>query len=95
MSLPFTTIVATQDWHPKDHISFASNHSAPNNQPFTSSISLSNPAPEAKGGPPEKPQRLWPVHCVQNTPGAEIIEELEVKHVELFVKKGMDPNMEM
>ena len=93
--LPFPLVVATQDWHPRDHISFATNHPPPNNEPLTSSITLRNPAPQ-KGGPGEKSQKLWPVHCVQGTEGAEIIEELEGKaRIDLRVRKGMEKGMEM
>lgn len=94
LNLPFSVIVATQDWHPANHISFASNHPPPNNVPFTSFVTLKNPNP-APGEPLEKPQRLWPAHCIQNSPGAEVIEELDTTNVHYLVKKGMDPTMEM
>ncbi|KAL4954049.1 Isochorismatase-like protein [Aspergillus filifer] len=89
----FMTRVASQDWHPRDHISFASNHPPPNNRPFESNIIMSNPAPgkDLK----IKQQVLWPVHCVQQTPGAEIIPEIDTAKVDLFVKKGMDRRVEM
>src|SRR5215831_15491432 len=53
----FSTIVATQDWHPANHQSFAANH--PGKKVFEQ-IQLNG-----------LPQTLWPVHCVQNTRGAE------------------------
>jgi nicotinamidase/pyrazinamidase len=52
----FDLIVATQDWHPPEHGSFAANH--PGREPFQQA--------ELEG----LPQTLWPVHCVQNTGGA-------------------------
>jgi nicotinamidase-related amidase len=39
--------------------------------------------------------RLWPVHCVQNTPGAELIPELDVSKVDRVVEKGLDSRVEM
>ena len=48
-----------------------------------------------EGEPEEKEQRLWPVHCVQGTEGAEVIEEIERGKVQVWVKKGMDERMEM
>ena len=89
----FVLKVATQDWHPADHISFASNHSAPNNKPFESFVDVQNlvgntPAQTMK-------QRLWPVHCVQGTKGAEIINGLDLSNVRLTIRKGQDPKVEM
>ncbi|PYH49873.1 nicotinamidase [Aspergillus saccharolyticus JOP 1030-1] len=89
----FTFRVSSQDYHPRTHISFASNHPAPNNQPFSSTITLTNPAPGKHGE--TKPQRLWPVHCVADTPGAALIPELDASRIDLFVKKGMDERVEM
>lgn len=40
-------------------------------------------------------QRLWPVHCVQDTNGAQIIQELDLANVDVTVKKGMDSRVEM
>ncbi|WEW58985.1 NAD(+) salvage pathway protein [Emydomyces testavorans] len=89
----FVLRVATQDFHPATHISFATNHPAPNNKSFESYIEMKNPAP---GKELETiPQRLWPVHCVQNTPGAEILPGIEMDQMEVVVKKGMDERVEM
>jgi nicotinamidase/pyrazinamidase len=68
-------IFATQDWHPKDHASFFTNH--PGKKAFDV-IKLNN-----------RDQVLWPPHCVQKTPGAEIL--LDKKLFKAVVKKGMDP----
>lgn len=67
-------IYATQDWHPKDHASFFTNH--PGKKAFDV-IKLNN-----------RDQVLWPPHCVQKTPGAEIL--LDKKLFKAVVKKGMD-----
>lgn len=68
-------IYATQDWHPQNHASFFTHH--PRKKAFDV-IKLHG-----------KDQVLWPPHCVQNTPGAEIL--LEKKLFKAIVKKGMDP----
>ncbi|KAJ9502773.1 NAD(+) salvage pathway protein [Exophiala xenobiotica] len=92
-SSKFVLKIATQDWHPEDHVSFASNHAAPNNKPFTSFIDMKN----LVANKPEQTmkQRLWPVHCVQQTNGAEIIDEIDLSKIDTFVKKGMDSRVEM
>lgn len=73
----FELVVATQDWHPPDHKSFASNHAGKN--PFDK-IML--------GG---LPQVLWPDHCVQGTRGAEFHAALQLNRIESIFRKGMDP----
>ncbi|CAN7394046.1 bifunctional nicotinamidase/pyrazinamidase [Phenylobacterium sp. LjRoot164] len=70
----FEHVVITQDWHPRDQISFASNH--PGAQPFS--------AVEVDYGP----QTLWPDHCVQGTPGAQLHPALHVTHAQLVLRKG-------
>jgi len=70
----FRNVVLTQDWHPKDHVSFASNHA--NKRPFDT-IEL------AYGS-----QVLWPDHCVQETQGAEFHRSLYVPQATLVVRKG-------
>jgi len=67
-------IYATQDWHPADHASFFTNHAG--KKPFDM-VKLHG-----------KDQVLWPPHCVQNTPGAEIL--LEKALFAAVVRKGMD-----
>jgi len=68
-------IYATQDWHPANHASFFTNHKG--KKPFDV-IKLHG-----------KDQVLWPPHCVQKTPGAEIL--LDKKLFTAVVRKGMDP----
>lgn len=68
-------IFATQDWHPANHASFFTNHKG---KKAFEVIKLHG-----------KDQVLWPPHCVQKTPGAEIL--LDSKLFKAVVKKGMDP----
>ncbi|KAE8360486.1 Isochorismatase-like protein [Aspergillus caelatus] len=89
----FAVRVATQDYHPADHISFANSHPPPNNHPFESVITVNNPAPGK--GHETKPQNLWPAHCVGETRGAEIIPEIHTSNIDLYVKKGMHSQVEM
>src|SRR5690606_13580688 len=73
----YDLVVATQDWHPADHGSFASVH--PGTQ-FLETIELNG-----------IPQVLWPDHCVQGTHGAALNERLEQKRIAAIFRKGMDP----
>jgi nicotinamidase-related amidase len=91
LDLPFAIKIATKDWHPADHISFASNHPPPNNVPFSSTVTIPNPL----GGEEAQTTRLWPIHCVQGTKGAELVPELDVSKVDRIVEKGMDKRVEM
>ena len=70
----FRNVVLTQDWHPKDHISFASQH--PGKAPFET-IELDYGT-----------QVLWPDHCVWQTRGAEISADLDIPHAQLIIRKG-------
>ena len=80
LSGQFDLVVATQDWHPQNHKSFASNHS--DKKPFEK-ISL--------GG---LEQVLWPDHCVQGSRGAEFHPQLGMHRVEGIFRKGMDPGVD-
>lgn len=73
-------VVATQDWHPPDHGSFASNHSAKRPGDVIELHGLS--------------QVLWPDHCVQGSAGAEFHPELDVSRVEEVIRKGTDPEID-
>lgn len=91
LSLPFALRVATKDFHPQDHISFASNHAAPNNKPFVSKATIQNPL-----NPRETQEtQLWPDHCVQGSKGAELLPELDISKVDHIVEKGQDKRVEM
>lgn len=70
----FANVVLTQDWHPANHISFASQH--PGKAPFDT-IELDY-----------GPQVLWPDHCVWQTRGAEICKDLNIPHAQLIIRKG-------
>ncbi|PZX24145.1 nicotinamidase/pyrazinamidase [Cupriavidus phytorum] len=70
----FGHVVLTQDWHPAAHVSFAASHAG--TQPFQM---LTLPYGE---------QVLWPVHCVQDTPGAALHAGLHVPHARLVIRKG-------
>mgnify|MGYP002777719726 CR=1 FL=1 len=73
----FPLVVATQDWHPADHGSFAVNH--PGRTPGEV-IELGGVA-----------QVLWPAHCVQGTRGAAFADALEVERIARVFIKGTDP----
>ncbi|KAI1489517.1 isochorismatase [Biscogniauxia mediterranea] len=89
LELPFVTKIATKDWHPPDHISFATNHEG--KQPYTDSVKIVNPNNAAES----YESRLWPVHCVQGTKGAELVPELDIKKIDRVVEKGTDARIEM
>jgi len=76
----FDLVVATQDWHPADHGSFAPNHAG--KKPFEN-IELNG-----------LPQTLWPVHCVQNTGGACFAPGLDTRRVARVFPKGIDPRVD-
>ena len=71
----FPHVILTQDWHPRNHISFASTH--PGKHPFTDTI-------EASYGT----QHLWPDHCIQGTRGSDLHPDLSIPHAELILRKG-------
>ncbi len=60
----YDLVVATRDWHPSDHSSFAE-----------------------RGGP-------WPVHCVRDTPGAQLHPALDAQSIDVIVDAGVDQAME-
>jgi nicotinamidase/pyrazinamidase len=76
----FDTVIATQDWHPRDHASFAANHPGKNVGEVIDLEGL--------------PQVLWPVHCVQSTRGAEFHETLDKKRITAVFRKGIDPTID-
>lgn len=92
-STVFALKVATQDYHPPDHVSFASNHPGPDNKPFESFIDMANHV----GHRPDitMKQRLWPDHCIQGTPGADMLDEIDMTKIDLVIQKGMDKRVEM
>ena len=70
----FANVILTQDWHPADHISFASQHQG--KAPFET-IELDYGR-----------QVLWPDHCVWETRGAELCAELDIPQAQLIIRKG-------
>lgn len=76
----FDLVIATQDWHPANHGSFAANH--PGNQP--GDVVMLNGLT----------QILWPEHCVQGTKGAEFAEALDMTRVKRIFKKGTDAGID-
>lgn len=76
----FDLVVATQDWHPQNHQSFASNHS--NKKPFDKINRLGIE------------ETLWPDHCLQGTKGAEFHPDLETNQIAAIFRKGMDPEID-
>ncbi|KAJ6492785.1 Isochorismatase-like protein [Mycena vitilis] len=85
----FSAKVATKDWHPSNHISFATNH--PNKQPFLDTVEVVHPTMSES-----YVTRLWPVHCVQGTPGAALVPDLRVDNLfDKIIEKGQDRRVEM
>ncbi len=76
----FDLVVATQDWHPQNHKSFASNHAG--KQPFEQIELLG------------LPQVLWPDHCLQISPGADLATDLQVHKIETIFRKGTNPEID-
>lgn len=76
----FSTIVATQDWHPPEHKSFAANN--PGTKP--------GDVIDVAG----VPQVMWPPHCVQETRGAELHAGLDRARITEVFRKGTDPSID-
>jgi nicotinamidase/pyrazinamidase len=72
----FDLVVATQDWHPSHHGSFAANHAGKKPGEIIELNGL--------------PQVLWPVHCVAGSTGAELSDELSTHRIEAIFRKGTD-----
>lgn len=70
----FSTVIATQDWHPQAHSSFASSHAGA--EPF-STITM-----------PYGEQTLWPNHCIQGSKGAQFHPDLKLDPIQCVVRKG-------
>jgi len=69
----FDKVVATQDWHPSDHVSFAATH----NKELYDVITIDGIQ-----------QVMWPVHCVQGSLGADFHKDLDLRPVDLIIRKG-------
>jgi nicotinamidase/pyrazinamidase len=76
----FQNVVLTQDWHTKDHVSFASQHAG--KKPFEMiALFYGN-------------QVLWPDHCVQGTKDAEIVSGIDIPQAQLIIRKGYHSNVD-
>ncbi len=76
LTMKFAIVIATKDWHPADHVSFATNHAKKKPGDYV----------EVKG----MQQLLWPPHCVQHTKGAELAPGLNKERICSLVFKGTD-----
>lgn len=76
----FDLIIATQDWHPNNHLSFASNHKNKNPFEVVDLYGLK--------------QVLWPNHCIQGTEGANFSPELNTNLIAAIFRKGMDKTVD-
>ena len=74
----FDHVILTQDWHPTQHISFATTHAATH----------ANARPYETIQAPYGPQTLWPEHVLQHTEGAAFHPALHIPHAELILRKG-------
>jgi nicotinamidase/pyrazinamidase len=74
-------VVLTQDWHPKNHLSFASNQGKNPGDEYSSDDGAIGPV-------------LWPDHCVQNSKGAEFHKDLKVELANKVIQKGMNPKVD-
>jgi nicotinamidase/pyrazinamidase len=80
LSDKFEKVIATQDWHPENHLSFAVNH--PGKKEFE--------VLDYKG----IKQVLWPAHCVSGTTGADFHPNLAMKNFHLILRKGSNPEID-
>lgn len=80
MQADFPLVVASQDWHPMGHMSFASAH--PDRQPLD--------VIHYRG----IEQVLWPDHCIQGTVGATLDDRLQTTRIEAIFRKGTDPHID-
>ncbi|KAA3644481.1 MAG: bifunctional nicotinamidase/pyrazinamidase [Proteobacteria bacterium] len=76
----FDLVIASQDWHPPEHLSFARNHLG---QQAFAEIELNGLA-----------QTLWPAHCVQGSQGAELHRDLDCRKIAAIFRKGMNPEID-
>jgi len=89
ISLPgFKLKIATRDFHPDNHISFANTHE----KPILSTTTIFHPEDIEKSNGIE--QVLWPVHCVASTSGAEFVQGLKTDSFDAIIHKGTHPHIE-
>lgn len=75
----FDYTIASQDWHPQGHVSFAKTHG----KDMGDVIDVDGTK-----------QELWPDHCVQGTHGASLVKELKRDHIDHYFHKGTDPEID-
>ena len=76
----YDLVIATKDWHPKNHISFASNHP---DKKIGDIINVNG-----------VDQVLWPDHCIQNSYGSDFPEQLDISKLAKVIYKGSDANID-
>ena len=76
----YSIVVATKDWHPLDHVSFASNHKG---KKIGDVIKINN-----------LEQMLWPVHCVQKSEGSDFPPNLNIKSIDKIIYKGSNSKID-
>ena len=80
LMVAFQNVIASQDWHPADHGSFAAQHPG---RLIGETVQLNSQA-----------QILWPIHCVQQTKGAAFSGDLDTERIAHVVPKGTDPQID-
>ena len=76
----YSLVVATKDWHPLDHVSFASNHKG---KKIGDVIKINN-----------LEQMLWPVHCLQKSEGSDFPSNLNIKAIDKIIYKGANSQID-
>jgi len=74
-------VAASQDWHPKEHVSFASNHKDKNIGDIIEVGSVDY-------------QVLWPDHCIQGSWGARFHQKLDINPINIIIRKGFRPGLD-
>lgn len=88
IDLPFKAKIATKDFHPTDHVSFAKTHG----RPEYSTLRVYHPQDEQKIL--EANQTLWPIHCVANTGGADFAPGVQSHKFDAIIHKGTHPSID-
>lgn len=81
LALPFDLHLACKDWHPSNHVSFAASHPGRHEGEV---IALES----------GELQKLWPIHCLQNSEGASLAPGLESDRFDALFYKGIDPSID-
>ncbi|KAF9486474.1 pyrazinamidase/nicotinamidase [Pholiota conissans] len=88
LDLPWRVRVATRDFHPDNHVSFAHTHG----RPLLSKVVIYHPEDTKRASGIE--QVMWPVHCVAHTNGADFVDGLDSKKFDVTVSKGTHSHIE-